>query len=103
MTSATAPRLITFGAEDELREHVLRLNDDGIATHIVIMDATGHSVLASLTSCYADGFAYYSPNEDGLMHCCDCAQCGPVCQDQTTKWKPAFPVVGLSPTAGGNS
>ena len=93
--TTVTPSLSTFNTEDELREHVLQLNDDGIATHIVIMDANGHSVLASLTGCYADGWAYYSPNEDGLMHCCDCCECGPTCQEYSGDWKPAFPVVGL--------
>lgn len=92
------PRLVIFDTEEDLQDHAERLNQSGITpADVPIMDSRGHAVLACRTAPGGDGwgFEYYSPGEDGFMHCCNCAECGPVCADRTPGWKPQFPVTAL--------
>lgn len=82
----------SFATEEDLREHAMQLNDNGMHANVSIMDANGIAVLACLAGCYADEFYYYAPCEDGYMHCAN----GECCQDcAKTSWKPTFPVTAL--------
>jgi hypothetical protein len=95
--TTVSPRLIVFNTEEELHDHAERLNEIGVNPDVPIMDSRGHSVLASRTAPGGDGwgFEYYSPGEDGFMHCCGCSECGRVCNYRNRDWKPFFPVTAL--------
>lgn len=88
-----APIVKQFDTEQELFDHADAINEAG--NHhpdVPIIDANGTAVLACLAGCYADHLAYYTSDEDGVMHpqgCCECP-------DQNRDWKPRFPVFALA-------
>ena len=97
MQIAVTPRLIAFATEQELQDHAERLNQIGVNPDVPIIDSRGYACLASRTAPGGDGwgFEYFMPGEDGMMHCCNCSECGRTCSYRTPDWKPFFPVSAL--------
>lgn len=90
----STPGLKQFDTERDLRSFLNDSNQAGVSTDIAIMDSAGNHVLASLCGCYAEDLAYYGPDENGYMHCCECdGHARKRCEFRD--WKPAYPVFGV--------